>query len=183
MKMWAIAVGFLIALLGASIVANAILHLHLPLVRTALALFLVALGVRIGVRAWTAPRAAPRSAAASPVETQIAPRHLPNGDLQYDVVFGRGVVDLTLLPRLERELTVTVNAIFGTAILVVDPAVPYEISGASLGGSAMSRSPGSPARLHVKVNAVFGGCQVVERQGSPRLPLGGEALPMGTPLG
>jgi predicted membrane protein len=195
MKMnWAILFGLMIVLVGTSIILNAVFHIDVPLVRTALALFLVFLGARMLLDAWKPHRAEDTDATAVMRESRFEPIRLPDGDFKYDLVFSRGILDLTRLPPPDRDVTVTVNAVFGHATIYVDPAIPYDVAGSAAFGQAKmpNRSsvafgdtrfaPGADgaAKMHLKVNAVFGGCEVIERAGNGTAR---SAIAVGVPVG
>jgi hypothetical protein len=191
MKMnWILFLGLFVVLLGLSIVLNAVFRIDFPLVRTAFALFVVFLGLRILVHAWRAPRAGDAEGTSVLSASTFIPKHLPNGDLQYDVIFSSGLIDLRALPASERDVTVVVNSIFASSVVYVDPAIPYDVSGSAAFGEARMPNRSSVAfgetryapraaatpKLHLKVNAVFGACEVVERTGLPS-PSSGVVVP------
>jgi hypothetical protein len=97
-------------------------------------------------------------------------------DARFDVAFGRGLVDLTQLEQPTDDVTITIETLFGVAVVKVDPLIAYDVHGSSAFGevripdrsmTAMgnldyrSSSDGRP-RLHLRLNAVFGACHVVE---------------------
>ena len=191
MKMnFSIFVGMLVLLAGASILLDAIFGVHLPLVRSAVALFLIFAGVRLLVGAW-GPRANDESHLGSALMTDMRFAPTASADrLKYDVIFGRGTIDLTGMPRPQKPMQVEVNAIFSTAELTIDPSWPVAIEGNSAFGevrlpgdsragfgSAHYRSDtaGTPL-VTIKVNAVFGSAQVVA-PGRAVPPLSGGVAP------
>lgn len=184
---FAVFFGVLVVLAGVSVLLGALFHIHFPLVRTAFALLLVFFGVRILVGAW-GPRSAELASAGSAVmsdlhfaPTQAAP------SFKYDVIFGRGVIDLTRLPKPERPMLVEVNAIFGSALVTIDPAWSIVVEGSSAFGevrmpdqsmtafgTARYRPRGQErdaALVQVRCNAVFGSCQIVEEQAHGHQPV------------
>lgn len=178
MKMsFAIFFGVLVALAGISIILDAVFHVHLPLVRSAFALFLIFLGVRVLFGAW-GTRGMVRSAEGAVLmsDTRFAPT-TPADKLKYDIIFGRGVVDLTGLPRPEKPIDVEVNTIFGSAQVAIDPSWPVSIEGSSAFGEVrlpdrqraafgaahyQNLPSGSAALLRLRVNSVFSSAEVIE---------------------
>jgi len=97
---------------------------------------------------------------------------------EYNVVFGRGITDLTTLPPGGK--TVKVNTVFAENTVYIDPKQPVHIESNAVfagvilpdGNSAAFgtynyKSPGlEKAKSYVKIeiNAVFGSVQVVEKR-------------------
>ncbi len=176
--------GLVIVLVGISIILEAVFQIHLPIVRIALGLFFIYLGIRfLTGRRWHDGETHMRGVFS---EDNYAP---VSGDhVKHDVVFGRGVVDLTHLARDGGEAHAQVNTIFGATVVKIDPAVPLEIEvNSALGearlpdqsvtaiGTLHYRPPGQkePPRLHVRVNVVFGSSQVVEVTAAAAAPPAG----------
>lgn len=167
-------VGAFVLLIGASILVDLLFHVAIPLVRVAVALLCIVVGARLVVHAWGAGRDA--SGEAWLADRRFAPEGALAGDARYDVVFGRGVVDLTHVVPPAADVTVTVDALFGHAVVKIDPAIGYDVDGTaafgevrlpdrnatSMGSLHYQPPAGGAPRLHLRVNAVFGACQVVE---------------------
>jgi hypothetical protein len=168
--------GAVILLIGASIAVDLVFDVHVPVVRMVLATLFIVWGARMVVHAF-----ARRDRFAASGEAWLADREFqPAGELvrdaRFDVAFGRGVVDLTHLDRPATDVTVTVDTLFGAAVVKVDPSIAYDVHGSSVFGevrmpdrsaTAMGsldyRSPSDERpRLHLRLNAVFGACRVVE---------------------
>lgn len=189
--------GGLVALLGLSIILEAVFQIRLPLFRIGLGLFLLYLGVRVLLGGHA------RDVGLGGHSTVMAEQHFAPGALgteraRYDVLFGRAVVDLRGLPDPESDVTVEVNAIFASAVVLVDPRQPVQIDASAVFGaaklpdgqsvsfgalryvpSAVAR-PG--ARIRVKLNAVFGGAEMDELDRGAPMPsaLPGSARPRPT---
>lgn len=168
--------GIVILLIGASLFVDLLFDLHVPLARMALATLFVAWGARMVVHAF-----ARRDRSAASGEAWLADRKFtPTGELardaRFDVAFGRGLVDLTHLDQPAEDVTVTVDTLFGAAVVKVDPSIAYDVHGSSVFGEIRMpdrsaarmgnldyRSPsGERLRLHLRLNALFGTCQVIE---------------------
>jgi hypothetical protein len=168
-------VGILFLFIGASMALDTVFAMHVPIVTLAIALFLVAVGAKVLLGSGTRRQPGPSSGEAWLADRRFAPDGPLTRDERYDVVFGRGFVDLSHVPAPTDDVTVQIDAVFGTAVVKMNPAVPYEVIGsaafgevkmpdrsaAAFGNVAYRSKPEQP-HLHVKVNAVFGACQVVE---------------------
>lgn len=168
--------GIVILLIGTSLVIDVLFDIHLPLVRIAVAALLIAWGARMVVHGL-----ARRDRFALAGEAWLADREFkPTGELihdaRFDVAFGRGIVDLTRLEHPVDDVTVTVDTRFGTAVVKLDPAMAYDIHGRSVFSGVRMPDHSTIAmgnldycgpsearpRLHLRLNAWFGACQVVE---------------------
>ena len=177
-------VGVVILMIGAALVADLLFDVHLPLVRMAIAALLIAWGARMVVHAF-----ARRDRFAVAGEAWLSDREFkPTGELgrdaRFDVAFGRGLVDLTHLTQPVEDVTVTVDTLFGAAVVKVDPAIAYDVHGSSVFGEVRMPDRSSIAmgnldyrgpdaarpRLHLRLNALFGACQVVEAARPPPPP-------------
>jgi predicted membrane protein len=162
--------GAFVLLIGAMIAIDVVFGVHFPLVPLAIAVLLIALGVRMMFR--------PRPAGDAFDQAWLADRlFVPEGDRdqRYDILFGRGVVDLTKLPEPGEDKTIAVDTVFGATVIKLDPSVPVEITGhsvfgevrmpdrsmAAMGSIAYKTPSDHAAKLHLRINTVFGSCQVV----------------------
>jgi len=150
--------------------------LSFPILRVAIAVLLVLVGGRMILRAW-----ARRDHAAVSAEAVLARKNFSHvgeldQDARFDVVFGSGTVDLTKLVEPLHDVTVTIETLFGHALVKLPPALAYDIEGSSafgevrmpdrtataMGSLVYRAASDHPPRLHLRVNAVFGACQLVE---------------------
>jgi hypothetical protein len=184
--------GLLVVLIGISIVFEAIFQVHLPIVRIALGLFFIYLGVRfLTGRRWHDGETHMRGVFSDD-------SYAPSGGnrVKHDVIFGRGVVDLTRLAHDGAEVRAEVNTIFGATIVKIDSAVPLEIEVSSAFaearlpdqsvtaiGSLHYRPAGQKdaPRLHVRLNVVFGSSQVIDVASAPLPQAGAGANQAGAP--
>jgi hypothetical protein len=166
--------GVLVVLAGLSILLDAVFKIHIPFVRSAFALLLIFLGVRMLFGAW-----APRSHELAPTGAVVMSDGVfapvkAEPSMKYDIVFGHGAVDLTRLDLPATPATIDVNVIFSGATVTVNPAWPIVIEGSSAFGevrmpdqtmaafgAARYRTREGDPILRVRVNAVFGSCQVL----------------------
>jgi hypothetical protein len=175
MKMsFSIFFGVLVVLAGLSILLDAVFKIHVPFVRSAFSLFLVFLGVRMLIGAW-APHGKDLSTTGAAVMSDLtfAPTRAAPA-MKYDVIFGRGEIDLTQLELPPSPVTAELNVIFSSATLKVNPAWPIAIEGSSAFGevrmpdqsmaafgTARYRTGEGDPIMRVRVNAVFGSCHVL----------------------
>jgi len=172
------ALGMLLLLIGASIAVDVLFHVTFPLVPLALAILLIGWGSHVVVRSLARRDASGITSGAWLADRHFAPSDRLDTDVRYDVVFGRGVIDLSKVPEPDHDVTVTVDTVFGASVIKLDPQVPYDVRGSStfsdvrmpdrrseVGLSNVSyrhAAADHPPRLHFKLNTVFGQCQLVE---------------------
>jgi predicted membrane protein len=176
--------GLVVILFGLSILLEGVFHIDIPVFRIAVGLLLLYLGARMLLNAFSGGRRYDRSDDAAVFsERTYAPSPTEGERLKYDIIFGRGVVDLTKTARDGADRRVEVNAIFGSATVKIDPTVPLEVEvNAAFGdarlpdhsttalGSFRYRPPGQgqqTPKLHLKINVVFGSCLVIELPAPP----------------
>lgn len=165
--------GVLLILLGAAIVIKVVFNINIPIIRLLLAFILIYLGIRLMI-GWGFHKEQPnntvlfndnRIEATNPAE-------------EYNVIFGRGTIDLTKLVPSNTAVA-KVNVIFGGGLIRIDPSQPVRIEANSAFGEARmpdgnnvtfgnyiyktpSYQEGKPA-LRIEANAVFGALEIVER--------------------
>ena len=170
------AFGVIILLIGATIAVDVLFGVHFPFLPLAIAVLLIAWGSRMIVHAMGRRHPAYIDGEAWLADKSFTPSSPLDHDAHYDVVFGRGMIDLTKLPEPAEDVTVAVETVFGATVVKVDPSIPYDIDGRSMFGevrmpdrtmTAMGNltyrhATDHPPRLHLRVSTVFGACQVVE---------------------
>ncbi len=173
----AVFVGALVVLAGISILLEALFHIRVPLVRSGISLVLIFAGVKLLISAWR-PRAETSSSGIAVMGDQRFTPSRHDGKLKYDVVFGRGLIDLTALPPPTGEVSVEVNVVFGAASIRVDPRWSVEVDGnsafaavrmpdltsANFGGvhyRSKGKAEAAPT-VRLLLNCVFGACDVQE---------------------
>jgi len=173
--------GLVVILFGLSILLEGVFHINLPVFRIALGLFLLYLGARILLNVFSgSDRHGSADDAAVFMNRSYHPGAGDQDRLKYDIIFGRGTVDLTQIAREAGERRVEVNVVFGSALVRIDPATPLEVEvNAAFGdarlpdqsttalGSFRYRPSGQdkqqPPKVRIKLNVIFGSCQVVEQ--------------------
>jgi len=168
--------GLVILVIGASLAIGLVFDVHVPLVRIALAVLFIVWGARMVVHGVGRQDRFAVAGEAWLADREFKPAGELTRDARFDVAFGRGLVDLTQLDRPLDDVTVTIDTLFGAAVVKVDPSIAYDIHGSSVFGevrmpdrsvTAMGtlefRGPSEERpRLHLRLNAMFGACQVVE---------------------
>jgi predicted membrane protein len=177
--------GLLLAVVGVLILIELIAHVGLPIVRLVFGLAVLLIGIRLITETWQRRRHGTAAGEAVLADLGFSRSGMLVEDTRFDVVLGRGTIDLSKLVEPDRDVTVTVDAVFGRAVIKLPPHMAYDIAGsAAFGqvrmpdhraaalGSIEYRAPSLHAsRLHLRVHAVFGACQVVE------VPTAAEAPP------
>lgn len=169
--------GGLVIFIGLSIILHS-LGIRFPLVRIAFGLFFLWLGLTIILGSFRRP--APRESVVFSSGTVTGQQ----GRTEYNAIFGSGVFDLTGLRPTDRDIVVEVNAIFGSARVIVDLNVPVRVEGSAAfgqtsfpdGGSVSfgdrtfdsARYRGGEPALLIKAAAVFGQCVVQGVRSVPR---------------
>ena len=165
--------GVILILLGVSIVLNVVFGVKIPLFRIVFALVLIYLGIRMltGLPFW---RKTPNAAVFEDKRIEAA-----GASDRYDVVFGKGVIDLTKLEVKDRPVKIEATTAFGSSVIIIDPAVSAKIKVTSaFAGARMPdgnvivfgeytyKTPGlKNAANYVLLEAtvVFGGMEIVEK--------------------
>jgi predicted membrane protein len=169
-------IGLVVLALGLLVAVELIASVHLPIIRIILAIALVIIGARMLVHAWTRRNDLAVSAQAVLASKNFSQSGVLDRDARFDVVLGRGMVDLSGLEEPESDVTITIETLFGHAIVKLPPAIAYDVEGSSAFGEV--RMPDRTAtamgslvyrahsdhrsRLHLRVSAIFGACQIVE---------------------
>ena len=164
--------GIFLLLLGLSVILKAAFHIDIPVFRTFFGLLLVFLGLRVLLGGHWPGKGEP---AAPFGDTRIS---APKPDAKYDVVFGKGVLDLGSFEWKGEEARLESNTIFGHTRLVLSERVPTRVvvsaafSGANFpDGNLISFGDytytskawrADKPCLTLKASVVFGGLDVVE---------------------
>lgn len=169
-------VGVIVLIIGASMAVDVLFGMHIPIVPLALAILFIAWGARMIVHATARHHPPYIDGEAWLADRRFAPAGKLEHDAHFDVVFGRGLIDLTNLQAPTEDVTVAVDTSFGATVVKLDPAIPYDIEGramfgevrmpdrsmTAMGNVAYRHAPDRPPRLHLRLSTIFGACQVVE---------------------
>jgi hypothetical protein len=159
--------GLFFIVIGVWIMIRGYIPVHIPLIRVILALLFVWLGVRILIKGPEIRDSNTTVFSDSHVQFDAESR----GN-DYNVIFGRGYVDLSRLAPAGGGSHKEVNVIFGSGILHINPEVPTRIDMSSAFGTVVSPNGNSVAfgnmvyttpsyregadALRIKATAVFG---------------------------
>ena len=164
--------GSFFILLGLSVILKHTLHVDIPVVRIFFGLFLVYLGIQI----ITGGRGNARESGPNVIFTHG--RMVPDQNGEYNVIFGKGDIDLTGIQAKDSSLPLKVNTIFGSSTIRLKAGAPVRVKSNSAFGSVRlpdgnhtalgtyfyqtkAWQEGKPF-LDLEVNAVFSGVEVIE---------------------
>lgn len=163
--------GVFLIILGISIVIKVVFNINVPLVRILFSFFLIYLGIRILMGGFGVEK--PKNMVLFDNQELKPARAADN----YNIVFGRGMIDLSNIPMGQGVTKIEVNTVFAEGIIKTNPAVPTVIivnsvfAGARLPdgnvatfGKYTYKSAGfkeAPNYLEIEANVVFGGLQIV----------------------
>jgi len=165
--------GAFFILLGLAVILKHTLNIDIPVVRLFFALFLIYLGVQIILGGFR------RESRAANVVFDQRRVEVSNSDGQYNVIFGKGTVDLTGVDFKDKDMTLEANTIFGASTVKISSTVPTMVKANAAFGNAKlpdgnaaavgtylyknkAYKEGKPC-LTVNANVVFGEVEVVEQ--------------------
>lgn len=166
--------GSFFILLGVSVILKHTLHIDIPVGRLFFGLFLVYLGIQIV----TGGCRGKGEGVCGPNVIFAEGKTSPDQNGEYNVIFGKGEIDLTGLDAREKGQSVKANTIFGSSTIKLKGSLPVRVKANSAFGSV--RLPngnqtafgtyfyktkgwqeGKPC-LELEVNAVFAGVEITE---------------------
>ncbi|MCK4357554.1 MAG: hypothetical protein KAW92_02190 [Candidatus Cloacimonetes bacterium] len=165
--------GFIIILLGLSIIFRAIFHIRIPFFSLVFALIFIYIGLKILFGAFGI------KATHNTIIFSDSKIEAQKSDNNYNVIFGKGVIDLSNLSPIDRNIKVDVNTIFGEGIIKINPEIPTIIqvnsvfagarmpegSVAALGSSEYRTKSFIESKYYLKIKAsvVFGELRIIEK--------------------
>ncbi|MDH5683257.1 MAG: hypothetical protein OEZ20_02195 [candidate division WOR-3 bacterium] len=113
--------GVIIVIIGLSIILNVIFGIRIPIFRIIIALFLIWLGITLltGGSFWS------KNKNKAVFEEKRIDSITPHG--KYDIVFGKGVIDLSKIVLEDKIFNVEVNTVFASGTIEIDPKIPAKI--------------------------------------------------------
>jgi len=165
--------GVIIVLIGLSILLNVVFGIRVPFFRIAFALFLIWLGITLltGRTYWS------REKNKAIFEEKRIDSITPQS--KYDIIFAKGIVDLSKVTLEDKVLKVEVNTVFGSGIIEINPNLPTKIvvnsvfAGASMPdgnsiafGQYTYKSDSlkeDTSYLLVRAHVVFGGLEIIKK--------------------
>ena len=165
--------GAFFILLGLSVILKFTLNLDIPVIRLFFAGFLIFIGIKIILDGFRTDKDSKQN-----VVFDQGQMNVTHDGREYNVIFGKGVVDLTGTEVKEKDVVLDVNTIFGASVVKLSPAVPTVIRASTAFGAAhlpdgsaaafgtyvyrnKAFKEGKPC-LTLRANAVFGALEVVE---------------------
>ena len=121
--------GMVVILVGLIIIINVIFHTHIPIFSILFGLFFVWLGIKVLIGTNRPHRPQQAIFEEKKIETD-------SSSSKYDIVFGKGVIDLTGYKIKEGGSRVEINTVFGSSEIKIDSAMPVKIRASSAFGSA-----------------------------------------------
>lgn len=164
--------GAILVILGIAVMVNFAFGVRLPIFRILLALFFFYLGISILSGISLSPTRTCSTTEARQLEAGKPAK-------RYDVIFGRGIINLTDVTLKENRVTkVEVNTVFGASVIRVNPAVPTKVvvssafasarmpdgNSIAFGESTYRSDSLSDCKSYLLVNAsvVFGSTEIVK---------------------
>jgi predicted membrane protein len=113
--------GVIIVILGLSIIVNVLFGVRIPIVRILFAIFLIWLGITLltGGSFWS------KNKHAAIFEEKKIDTISPSG--KYDIVFGKGVIDLSNIVLKDEVYKVEVNTVFGSGTIEISKEMPAKV--------------------------------------------------------
>lgn len=120
--------GVVLILVGLAVIINVVFGIKIPIFRTIFALFLIYLGIQMltGLSFWNKSKKSVVFEEKT-IEVTIASD-------KYDVVFGKGEIDLTGIELKDQSVRVEINTVFGGSVVKINPAIPTKIIASSVFG-------------------------------------------------
>jgi len=132
-------IGVLIILLGLGIIVNVIFGIHIPVFKVLFGLILIFIGLKIILGPWFFPPIRHGESGNAIFQERIY-RGFIRDSKEYNAVFGKAVIDLQDIELKEKVTRIKINAVFGSADVILNKATP----------------------VRIKADAVFGGVQLPE---------------------
>ena len=113
--------GVMLVLFGVSMILRAVFNLDIPIFRIVFALVIIYFGIKLLVGRQAFKNEANFSMFRSSTVT------MKEGGGKYDVIFGQSNIDLTNIDISESSKKVSVDVVFGSGNLLIDPSVPMKL--------------------------------------------------------
>lgn len=126
--------GGILIVWGVCVIINSMFNIHIPVFRLIIAFVLVYFGVRILAGGFKVKVSTEQNTVLFN-EARISGQGTENNK-DYNVIFGKGVIDLSDLPATNQTVAANVNAIFGEAVIEINPDAPVRITANSAFGAA-----------------------------------------------
>jgi predicted membrane protein len=167
--------GLLLVVVGLGIIINIVFGVHIPILKTLLALFLIFLGVKLLLGNWWSPWCFHGGKNEILLHERTI-TSLPGEHNEFDIVFGKGTFDLRNLSLNAPVTTLNVDTVFGGTEILLTKGTPVKIDAdVAFGGATLpDQETGGFGRftyqsenfkpaekyLYIKASAVFGGVEI-----------------------
>jgi predicted membrane protein len=122
--------GVIIVLIGLSIILREVFHINIPFVRIVFGILLIYWGIKIisgGFgRKWD------RHSAVSNEAKMV----YDDDQKDYDIVFGRGTIDLFKMQTPIQNKKIDISVVFGNGLLILNDSIPIKVKMTAVFGSA-----------------------------------------------
>ena len=167
--------GLFLIFVGLALIIKFVFDLDIPVLRIALAVFLIMIGIRLLLRNRWDWRMSPNESEVIFRETTFQGSDMDRSE--YNVIFGQAVFDLTDLDSTNLPKTIRINTIFGESQVKVNEEMPLLISGDAVFAGAKLSSDNSTVfgelsfksrtfeqqshYLHIKSDVIFGAFELI----------------------
>ncbi len=119
--------GVLLIAVGAWFILRRFVPVHIPVIRLVIAVLFIYVGIRVLVRGPFENHSA--------IFSETHQKYAAGWDRDYNIIFGRGDIDLTGVTVSGTAIRTRVNVVFGTGVLRVNPSLPLRIDMSSAFGT------------------------------------------------
>jgi hypothetical protein len=167
--------GSILILLGLSVIVRIVFNVHIPLFRVIFALIIIYFGIRVLVGgAWCRGNCNANTVLFSDTKAELT-----KDSKEYNIIFGKGVVNLTDSSLASQKKKIKVTTIFGSGEIRINPDVPAIVRvNSAFAGAKMpdgniisfgeyiykTRSYSDKSDfVRIDATVVFGGLEITER--------------------
>jgi predicted membrane protein len=175
--------GSLLILVGIAIIIKVVFKIDIPIVRLFFAFFFIYLGISVLVGGFSSKKAGTIAFDDSTIDAEmdfkIEEGETPKKKRDYNIIFGKGTIDLSKIPLADKNIKVEVNTIFGQSDVYIDPDMPIIIEASSafagmrmpdgdslaFGNKNYFTKSFSKEEPYIKIeaNVVFGAMRLIEK--------------------
>ncbi len=166
--------GVIIILIGLSIILKEVFHIHFPFLRVLFGVLLIYWGIKvIAGNSW-------KSNKVNTTVFSTGGKHFSRQEKEYNVVFGKGSIDLFKADAPAENTKLEMNVVFGSAELILNDSIPAMVQMNSVfgnvrsadrqtggfGSGVFSTSAYSQDKPHylIEANAVFGNINIESKK-------------------
>ncbi len=166
--------GVLIILFGLSIILREVFHINFPFFRVIIGILLIFWGIRVITGSSWKNRNS-KSAMFSSADVAF-----DNSQKEYNIIFGRGNIDLFRSEKPDKTQKIEVNVVFGNGTLILNDSIPAQVEMNAVFGSVRSdtdKSGGFGSSVYstsafkqnepyykIEANAVFGSLNIENKK-------------------